>query len=44
LKQALVNVSKIPHKHKNIQELDINPYILNAKEGKAVDVRIVLNN
>ncbi|MBS3081934.1 acetate--CoA ligase family protein [Candidatus Pacearchaeota archaeon] len=42
LKKDLVSVSKIPKKHKNIQELDINPYILNNNEGKAVDIRIVL--
>lgn len=43
LKQALVNVSKIPEKHKNIGELDINPFILNSKVGKAVDIRVVLD-
>lgn len=42
LKEDLVNVSKIPQKHKDIIELDINPYILNNREGRAVDVRIVL--
>lgn len=42
LKHTLVEVSKIPQKHKDIQELDINPYILNEKTGSAVDVRIVL--
>ncbi len=42
LKETLVSISKIPQKHKEIKELDINPFILNAKEGKAVDVRIVL--
>lgn len=42
LKEALVSISKIPQKHKDIKELDINPFILNEKEGKAVDVRIVL--
>ncbi|MEK6792885.1 MAG: acetate--CoA ligase family protein [Nanoarchaeota archaeon] len=42
LKESLVAVSKIPQKHKSIKELDINPFILNNKEGKAVDVRIVL--
>lgn len=41
LKHDLVSISKLPEK-KDIQELDINPYILNSKEGKAVDVRIVL--
>lgn len=42
LKDALVSVSKIPQKNKKILEMDINPFILNEKEGKAVDVRIVL--
>ena len=43
LKKSLVEISKLPQKHKNIQELDINPYILNSKAGSAVDIRIVLN-
>ncbi len=42
LKEDLVSISKIPQKNKDVLELDINPYILNSKEGKAVDVRIVL--
>jgi len=42
--KTLVNISKIPSKHKDIQELDINPFILNEKEGKAVDIRIVFNS
>lgn len=42
LKEDLISISKIPDK-KDIQELDINPYILNSKEGMAVDVRIVIN-
>ena len=41
LKQTLLSLSELPSKYKNIQELDINPFILNSKEGKAVDVRIV---
>lgn len=43
LKEDLVEISKMSQKHKDIVELDINPYILNSKDGKAVDVRIVLN-
>nr|MBA4405090.1 hypothetical protein [Nanoarchaeum sp.] len=39
----LVNISRLPLKYKDIQELDINPFILNQKEGKAVDIRIVFN-
>lgn len=41
LKETLINISKIPLKYKNISELDINPFILNEKTGKAADVRIV---
>lgn len=43
LKEDLVEISKIPQKHKDIVELDINPYILNDKKGVAVDARIVLS-
>lgn len=41
LKKILIKVSEIPLKHKNIQELDINPFILNEKDGKVADSRIV---
>ena len=40
LKRILVQASLIPKKHKNIEELDINPLIINEKEAKAVDVRV----
>jgi len=40
-KNILVRVSKIPEKHKTISELDINPFILNEKNGYVVDARIV---
>ena len=42
LKNILVRISKIPEKNKNIKELDINPFIINANEGRLVDARIVL--
>ena len=42
LNETLVTISQISQKNKNIQEMDINPFILNEKEGKAVDVRIIL--
>ena len=42
LKRILVQVSLIPKKHKNIEELDINPLIINEKEAKAVDVRVAV--
>ncbi len=43
LKRACISISKIPEsvQGKKILELDINPFILNEHEGKAVDARIV---
>lgn len=41
LKKMLVSVSKLPQKHKKLEELDINPFILNEKRGKIVDARAV---
>jgi hypothetical protein len=41
LKETLVKVSQIPSKNKKIEELDINPFILNEKSGVVVDARIV---
>jgi acyl-CoA synthetase (NDP forming) len=41
---AMVQLSKLPEKIKNIEELDINPFFINEKEGKAVDARLVLRN
>ncbi|MAF51386.1 MAG: hypothetical protein CMH64_04825 [Nanoarchaeota archaeon] len=41
LKRILIKVSEIPIKHKDITELDINPFILNEENGKVVDARIV---
>ncbi len=41
LKQTLVKVSKIPLKYKKLQELDINPLIVNEKTAKVVDARMV---
>ena len=40
LKQVLVKVSRFPLNNRNIEELDINPFIINDKVGKAVDARI----
>lgn len=42
LKNILVKVSKIPEKNNKIIEMDINPLIINSKECKVVDARIVL--
>ncbi len=41
LKAILVKVSKIPARYKKIEELDINPLIVNDKEAKIVDCRVV---
>ena len=43
LRRVLVKVSQIPRMHKNIEELDINPFILNEDKGYAVDSRMILN-
>ena len=39
---AMVRLSELPERVKNLEELDINPFILNEKGGKAVDARVVL--
>src|SRR3989344_2496218 len=41
LKNILVRVSKIPEKNNKIKEMDINPLIINSKDAKIVDTRIV---
>ena len=41
LKKILIRTSKIPLKYKKILELDINPLIINEKEAKVADARIV---
>ena len=41
LERTLIKVSKIPMKHRNLLELDINPFIINEKIGKVVDARMV---
>jgi len=43
LKNAIVAVSKIPAKYSQIQELDINPFIINEKAGKVADARIIFD-
>ena len=42
LKKVLVAVSRIPLKHKEIQELDINPFVINHRKGFVVDARMVV--
>jgi len=39
----ILKLSKLIEKHPNIQELDINPLIVNEKEVKIVDARIILD-
>jgi succinyl-CoA synthetase beta subunit len=41
---AMVALSKLPEKITNIEELDVNPFFINDKEGKAVDARLVLKD
>ncbi|MBI4170346.1 MAG: acetate--CoA ligase family protein [Candidatus Aenigmarchaeota archaeon] len=41
LVKTLIAVSNIPAKNKKIEELDINPFIVNDKMGKVADARIV---
>ena len=43
LVQTLVKVSHLPTNNKKIEELDINPFIINDKIGKVADARIVFN-
>jgi len=42
LRHFMVNVSKLAEKNKNIEELDINPLIINDKFAKIADARIVV--
>jgi hypothetical protein len=43
MKKTLVAISKVPINYKNLEELDINPFIINDKAGKIVDARIGLS-
>ncbi len=43
LKNSLVRISKIPQSHKDIEELDINPFTISEGGSFAVDVRAVLS-
>ena len=42
LKKTMVTVSRIPLEHKDIEEMDINPFVINDKNGFVVDARIVV--
>ncbi len=41
LKKTMVAVSKLPSRYPAISELDINPFILNDKDGYVCDARVV---
>jgi succinyl-CoA synthetase beta subunit len=43
LKQILVKTSQLAEKNKNLEELDINPLIINDKLAKVADARIVVS-
>ena len=40
LKKTMVAVSRIPSKHPEIQEMDINPFVIYDKKGFVVDARM----
>ena len=42
IERILLKISELVERHPNIIELDINPLIVNEKETKVVDARIVL--
>ena len=42
LKKTLVRISRIPLRHREIEEIDINPFVINNKKGFVVDARIVM--
>ena len=42
LKDIVVKISKIPLKHEEIKEMDINPFVINHKNGKVVDARMII--
>lgn len=43
LKDAIVQVSKLPEEFPGIEELDINPFMINDETGKVVDARISMS-
>ncbi len=44
LVDAMVSLSKLPEKIRGLEELDVNPFFINDKEGKAADARLVLKD
>lgn len=43
IKENLLKMSKLAEKYPQIEELDINPLIINKDEAKVVDARIILS-
>jgi len=43
IKKILLKLCKLTNRYKNIEELDINPLIVNHKEAIIVDARIVFS-
>ncbi len=41
LEEIMLKLSKLAERYSNLEELDINPLIINEKEAKVVDARIV---
>ena len=44
LVDAMVALSNLPRKIPNLEELDVNPFFISDKEGKAADARLVLKD
>ncbi|MFH1972327.1 MAG: acetate--CoA ligase family protein [archaeon] len=42
LEKIVINISKIPIRYKEIKEMDINPFVINSKNGKVVDARMLI--
>lgn len=43
LRSMLIKASRIPLKHRKIEELDINPLMIDGKAAKIVDARVVID-
>ncbi len=43
LTSMLIKVSKLPTKYRNLEELDINPLVINEKTAKIVDARMAFS-
>ena len=43
LRNVIVDVSRLPLKHPEIEEMDIKPFVINEYTGVAVDARMVVS-